>query len=322
MADRRSRAVRWADLPGLARIPDPARLSDALTTGSYRAGAIAARFTPSLVAAGLATPLGVGAQFSNPERRAMIERNLQRVDPTLGGLRLRRAVQEAFDYYVKYWIESFRLPSLSRRVVNAGFREEGYHQIVEARDRGTGVIIALPHLGGWEWAGRWLADQGHPVTVVVERIDPPELFDWFVDLRSKLGMNVLPLGPGVASGVSKALSDNHVVCLLSDRDLQGHGQRVEFFGETTTLPGGPATLGLRTEAPVLPTAVYFTDRIDGHLGVVGSPLTVERRSKRFRDDVNRVTQDLAVRLEELIRRAPSQWHMFQPNWPSDPGYGD
>jgi KDO2-lipid IV(A) lauroyltransferase len=55
--------------------------------------------------------------------------------------------------------------------------------------------------------------------------------------------------------------------------------------------------------------------------VVGSPLTVERRSKRFRDDVNRVTQDLAVRLEELIRRAPSQWHMFQPNWPSDPGYG-
>ena len=188
----------------------------------------------------------------------MLERNLQRVDPTLGGLRLRRAVQEAFDYYVKYWIESFRLPSLSRRVVNAGFREEGYHQIVEARDRGTGVIIALPHLGGWEWAGRWLADQGHPVTVVVERIDPPELFDWFVDLRSKLGMNVLPLGPGVASGVSKALSDNHVVCLLSDRDLQGHGQRVEFFGETTTLPGGPATLGLRTEAPVLPTAVYFT----------------------------------------------------------------
>ncbi len=30
---------------------------------------------------------------------------------------------------------------------------------------------------------------------------------------------------------------------------------------------------------------------------------------------------LAHDLEYLIRRAPEQWHLFQPNWPSDPGYG-
>jgi phosphatidylinositol dimannoside acyltransferase len=29
---------------------------------------------------------------------------------------------------------------------------------------------------------------------------------------------------------------------------------------------------------------------------------------------------LARELEVLVRRAPQQWHMFQPNWPSDPGY--
>jgi len=29
---------------------------------------------------------------------------------------------------------------------------------------------------------------------------------------------------------------------------------------------------------------------------------------------------LARELEFLIRRAPDQWHLFQPNWPSDPGY--
>jgi KDO2-lipid IV(A) lauroyltransferase len=33
-----------------------------------------------------------------------------------------------------------------------------------------------------------------------------------------------------------------------------------------------------------------------------------------------VTQLLAHELEFLIRRAPEQWHLFQPNWPSDPGY--
>ena len=28
-------------------------------------------------------------------------------------------------------------------------------------------------------------------------------------------------------------------------------------------------------------------------------------------------KDLAIALETLIRRAPEQWHLLQPNWPSD-----
>jgi len=67
--------------------------------------------------------------------------------------------------------------------------------------------------------------------------------------------------------------------------------------------------------------VYFTDRTDGHLGVVRPALDTTRSGGRLRADVERVTQDLAVELEHLIRRSPYQWHLFQPNWPSDPGYG-
>ncbi len=301
-------------------IPIPGLDLDALTTGGYRLGALAARLTPGFVAAGLSAPFGAGASFASPERRAMIERQLQRVDPTLRGLRLRRASQAAFDFYARYWIESFRLPTLSRHTVDRGFRADGYDQIVEALERGQGAVLALPHLGGWEWAGRWIADQGHPITVVVERIDPPELFDWFVELRSQLGMNVVALGPKAAGEVIGAIGRNEIVCLLCDRDLQRTGPEVEFFGERTTLPAGPAMVALRTGAPVFPTAVYYTDRYEGHLGWVRPPLVAERLGKRLRDDVVRITQDLAHELEILIRRAPQQWHMFQPNWPSDPGY--
>ena len=190
---------------------------------------------------------------------------------------------------------------------------------MRALDEGNGAIIALPHLGGWEWAGRWIADRGHPITVVVERIEPPELFEWFVDLRSKLGMTVVPLGPDSATTVMKALRDNHIVCLVSDRDLMGGGPQVDFFGERTTLPGGAATLALRTGSPIIPTGVYFTNRVDGHYAWVKPPIVVARESKRLRDDVDRVTQLVAYELETLIRRAPFQWHLFQPNWPIDPG---
>ena len=63
-------------------------------------------------------------------------------------------------------------------------RLTGFSHVTDALEGGTGAILALPHLGGWEWAGRWLCDLGHRTTVVVERIEPPELFDWFVDLRA------------------------------------------------------------------------------------------------------------------------------------------
>ena len=41
------------------------------------------------------------------------------------------------------------------------------------------------------------------------------------------------------------------------------------------------------------------------------------RTGRLREDVIRVTQNVTDALEKLIVRAPTQWHNFQPTWPSD-----
>jgi KDO2-lipid IV(A) lauroyltransferase len=120
--------------------------------------------------------------------------------------------------------------------------------------------------------------------------------------------------------VLRALRANEVVCLLCDRDLDRTGVEVEFFGERTTLPPGPATLSLRTGAALLPVAVYFTERLNGHHAIIRPPISLPRSGDGLRADVARTTQYLAHELEFLIRRAPEQWHMFQPNWPSDPGY--
>jgi KDO2-lipid IV(A) lauroyltransferase len=284
--------------------------------------ALAARGLPGFAAQGISPALGFGASFANPERRAIVERHLRRADPTMGDVRLRRAVQLAFDSYSRYWLESFRLPHLPRRTVDRGMTVEGFEHVEAALAGGNGLILALPHLGGWEWAGRWLADRGHGLTAVVEAIEPPELFDWFKRLRNQLGMNIVGLGPDAGKEVLAALRRNDIVCLLSDRDIQRNGVEVDFFGEVTTLPPGPGTLSLRTGAPILPTAVYFTDRTDGHLGVVRPPLDTTRSDDGLRADVTRVTQDLAIELGHLIRRSPYQWHLFQPNWPSDPGYDE
>ena len=60
--------------------------------------------------------------------------------------------------------------------------------------------------------------------------------------------------PTAGTEVVRAIKERHVICLISDRDILGGGIEVEFFGERTTMPGGPATLALRTGAPLLPGA--------------------------------------------------------------------
>lgn len=283
------------------------------------AGSRLARAVPAPVATGAALTLGAVAAPLGGARREQVVRNLRRVHgPGFGGRPLRRAVRQTFQSYARYWEESFRLPGMTAAQLDAGLTTEGWPLIEEGLERGRGAIVALPHLGAWEWAGFWAAEvKKAPVSVVVEALEPVEVFEWFRDLREALGMHVIPLGPDAGAEVVRALQANHIVCLLSDRAISSGGVEVSFFGERTLLPAGPATLALRTGAPLLPISVYF--RGPGRHGVVRRPVPAERAG-RLRDDVVRVTQLLAHELEELICAAPEQWHLMQPNWPSDPGY--
>lgn len=282
---------------------------------AYQAGSLLARSLPEPVAAATGRAAGFWLSLGMAGRRAMVERHLQRLHGRrLGPVTLQREVQRTFDSYARYWLESFRLPRMSPAELDAGMAVDGLHHLDDALARGNGVIMALPHLGGWDFGGAWLATRGYPITVVVEPLEPPELFEWFAELRRTIGLQVVPLGPHAGRAVLGALRRNEVVGLLCDRDIDGTGVPVEFFGERTTLPAGPVTLSLRTGAPVLPTAVYFEGR--GHLGVVRPPLALGREGA-LRDDVARGTQLLADALAELIARAPDQWHVLQPNWPSD-----
>jgi phosphatidylinositol dimannoside acyltransferase len=285
-----------------------------LVTPAYRAASLVAQALPGGVVEA-ATPL-VGLLAWRPsDRREMVERHQRRVDPGLRGAALRRRVQDVYASYGRYYTESFRLPAIGPHELDARMSYEGFEHVEAALAAGTGPLLCLPHLGSWEWSAYWLTRvRGIEVTAVVERIEPPGLFDWFVEFRERIGMHIVPLGPEAGRATVAAVKAGHVVALLSDRDIGRGGVEVTFFGERTTLPSGPAVLALRTGAPLLPTATYDEGRI--HHGVVRPPVPAERQGT-FREDVARITQALAVELEALIRRAPAQWHLLQPNWPSD-----
>lgn len=299
-------------------MPNPIRVLNPIRTRAaylaYRTGAELARIVPEPMAQPAARALGQTLSVAMPSRRRQVERNLRRATAgRLDGLALRKAVAETFGSYGRYWLELFRLPDEAKGRLEIDI--VGFEHVTDGLALGHGVVLALPHVGGWDFAGAWLAAQGIPLTVVAEPVEPPELFEWFAGVRKALGMSVVQLGPEAGRAVLQALRRNEVVCLLCDRDLVGDGIGVDFFGERTTMPAGPATLALRTDAPLLPAAVYFEPH-GGHHAVVMPPVPAQREG-RLRDDVARVTQQLAHRFEDLIRAAPEQWHLLQPNWPSD-----
>jgi len=272
---------------------------------------------PEPVALGLGNVVGDVLYRVRHDHRAMVTANLRRV---LGADEddtevLDRWARRSFRSYARYWVEGARLPLIGPEQVAQRVFVDGLDHLREGMAAGNGVILALPHVGSWEYGGAFLATQDLPMTAVAERIEPPALFDYFVEQRAAMGLTIVPLDKHSGSALLSTLRDGGLIGLLCDRDIEGTGIEVEFFGERTTMPAGPATLALRTGAALCTGAVYSGPGRD-HWAVVEAPLDTTRRGS-LRSEVARLTQEIATRMESLIRRAPEQWHVFQPLWLAD-----
>lgn len=292
-----------------------------------RIGSLASRALPLRPTVRLAELLGpiVGPRVM-PAKAEQLGRHLQRVerwadpDPPAASVPngISASVGDGFGSYGRYWVESFRMPYITDRELDRGFSYIGYGKLEEVRAAGYGPIVVLPHLGGWEWAAAWLGRIAKvDVTAVVERLEPEEAFQWFTRLRSAYGVNVVPLGPRAMIELAAAVKRTDIICLLADRDIGANGVEVSFFGERTTVPAGPALLARRTGAPLVPTGVFFRGR--QRVTVVGDPIWPDGSATgaRGRAATTELMQTVVSHLEQLVVQAPDQWHLLEPNWPSD-----
>ena len=282
----------------------------------YKLAALLSRKLSRKVGLRIASFLGRAISRIDKKRRNQVIRNAARLnDSELSRKEVNDFIYQTFESYAHYWLNTFRLIDMTEDELESTFSHDGWELIERAIEEDPGVILVLPHLGAWDWGGFWISKiKGVPVSAVVEPLEPPELFEWFKRSRNDLGMEIIPVGPDAGSQVLKAMSEKRIIVLVSDRDVGGSSVEVEFFGEKTLLPAGPATIALRTGATLLPVAIY--NKGDGCHGVVRPAISLERKGK-FRSDVKRITQTIAEEMEFLIRKAPEQWHLMQPNWPSD-----
>jgi phosphatidylinositol dimannoside acyltransferase len=292
---------------------------ESLVAWAYTAGWRAVRAMPHDAAAALFRFAADRATARRGPSVIQYARNLRRVlgdDATPESLHAETAA--GLRSYARYWLETFRLPSMdlddvAQRAIDGTTGMENLDAAVES---GRGAVVTLPHSGNWDVAGLMVCRRFGGLVTVAERLKPQSLYDKFVAYRESLGMEVLPLTGGAVQA-SQVLQDRlragRVVCLLGDRDLTSRGVPVDFFGERTRMPAGPAMLAALTGADLLRAHLTFTATGWHNLICPPLPLPGERLAQQVRGG----TQLLADGYATGIRARPADWHMLQPLWEAD-----
>ncbi|MFJ5078370.1 phosphatidylinositol mannoside acyltransferase [Streptomyces sp. NPDC088553] len=292
-------------------------LKERLSDGLYGAGWATVKKLPEPVAAGLGRRIADLTWKRRGKSVLRLESNLARVVQGATPERLAELSKAGMRSYMRYWMESFRLPTWSKERVERGIDIQDIHHLQEGLAAGRGVVLALPHLANWDLAGVWVTRcLGVPFTTVAERLKPETLYDRFVAYRESLGMEVLPHTGGSAFGtLARRLRAGGLVCLVADRDLSASGTEVTFFGDTARMPAGPAILAQQTGALLLPVTLWY-DETPVMRGRIHAPIDVPESGTRA-EKTSVMTQALADAFATGIAEHPEDWHMLQRLWLAD-----
>ena len=287
--------------------------TERLTDAAYAAGWAVLRGTPEFIARRQFDAIADAAYLRHGKGVQRLTSNLRRVlGDDVSERELRRTAHRGVRSYLRYWREVFQLPRMTVEEVIARSVIVDGDLIRHAATSGDGMILALPHMGNWDWAGAWLAGAVTPFTTVAERLEPASLFDRFVEFREGLGMEVLPLTGGERAPfeiLADRLRSGGSLALLADRDLTATGKEVQFFGRAARMPAGPAALAVDTGAYLVPVTLTYPD--ERRLCIRAHPYVRPPAGLDRSEQIAAMTQSLADVFAGAIKAAPHDWHMLQ-----------
>lgn len=245
--------------------------------------------------------------------------NMRRVlGPEAPWQAVKHTARSSFRNYAKTIVDILRSPYLEGEDVRVAVPlRYGIENLLEAYNRGKGVLLVSGHVGNWEMAADVLMSYGLPVNAVADSWEPEKLDDLINGSRVRKGMNIIKLDATSLRGIFTALKKGETVSILIDRpEDEKDGVPVQFFGETAYMPGGPGAIALKTGAALL---IGYCIRRPGDktfYGAVTPAMDYEQHLTGDKErDIQMITQMIVSTMEDIIRRHPDQWYMFREMWP-------
>jgi lauroyl/myristoyl acyltransferase len=226
---------------------------------------------------------------------------------------LERLVRATFRHAARYYLEVGRAGGYDVEKAMRSIDIETPDEVREALAGGRPVVIVGMHYGAIELPTVFVSHLvGHAVTAPMESVADPALQRWFVQTRSRVGVNIVPI-VNARRTILRALRGGESVGMVADRDLLHNGLPVPFFGHPAPIPAGPALLALEAGVPIYVGSARRTRgrRYSGRLVLVPTPETGSRRER-----VTALTGAIATAFEDILADGPEQWWgAFHPIWP-------
>ncbi len=181
---------------------------------------------------------------------------------------------------------------------------------------GPKVVISA-HYGNFELGGYLLGLFGLPTHTIARTLDNRYVDRFVNDFRGKTGQYILPKS-GSSEDVDRVLSAGGVLTLLGDQFAGYRGCWVDFFGKPASTHKAVSLFTLSYKAPTVVVGVQrrgdhaLRYRISGVDSIRPSDDSFELGTTTL------LTEWFTGRLEEVIRREPSQYWWVHRRWKGEP----
>jgi KDO2-lipid IV(A) lauroyltransferase len=196
-------------------------------------------------------------------------------------------------------------------------RYEGFEHFADAEAAGRGVLIVTGHLGAWELSSYYHSVMGHPMSMVIRRLDNPRVDAFVNGIRCLHGNRVLHKDD-FARGLLGAMREGRSVGILMDTNMTPpQGVFVPFFGIPACTASGLARVAAKTGAAVVPGCLLWhadEERYVLHF----YPQVAMQSSKDADADAIENTARCTAALEAVIRAYPEQWLWVHRRWKTRP----
>ncbi len=261
--------------------------------------------------------LGGLAWWALPRLRRTGLRNLELAYPEMPEAERRRILRGEYRHLGWQLGEFCRMPRYTRENTRNLFRYDGLEHYLAARERGRGVLIVTGHLGAWELSSFWHSLMGHPMTMVIRRLDNPRVDRMVNAIRCMHGNRVVHKDD-FARGLLVAMRRGETVGILMDTNMTPpQGVFVPFFGVLACTASGLARVAQRTGAAVLPGFLVWEAAEAKYVLHFGQEIALVETGDDERDAVENTARFTAA-FEEFVRRYPDQWLWVHRRWKTRP----
>ena len=272
---------------------------------------------PRALARLLASLIAIAVYWALGRLRRVGVRNLKLALPELSTAERNRILRGVYVHLAWQLVEFCRMTRYTPQNTSAWLRTEGLDRYLAAQARGKGVLVVTGHLGAWELSSFYHSLMGHPMGMVIRRLDNRRLDDFVNGIRFLHGNKVIHKDD-FGRGLLLAMRSGQTVGILMDTNMTPpQGSFVKFFGLEACTATGLAHVARKTGAAVLPGFMLWEPSERRYVLHFGPEIQIPHTANPA-EDILAATQLCTQAIESWIRRYPDQWLWIHRRWKTRP----